>query len=191
MPDPTLSDALAEAYASAPVAQPIIHTLSIYYAGLLDEQGDGAEVYVYQGYDGDRTSDEGIPLKDFRLEMGARFNGGEVVAFVCVPFDVRLPNVSSQGLAKGKLIIDGVSREISDHLLAAIAAGAAIEVTYRAYLTGLEDDGPQNDPPIVFGLENVKATALQVTGDIALPNLGNKRFPGEVYTTTRFPAVRE
>lgn len=190
MPNPTLSDALAEAYASAPAARPIIDTMSVYYEGLVDETGQPTEVFVYCGYDGDRTNASGVLEKDFRLEAGARVHGGTVQSFINVPFTVALPKVSGDSIAKGQLILDGVGREISAHLLAGIALGSSIEVTYRAYLAGLEHDGPQNDPPLVFSLENVSATPLQVKGDIALPNLGNKRFPGQIYETDRFPAIR-
>ena len=184
MPDPTLTDALEEAYASAPAARPIIHTMSIFYTGL------GDEVYLYQGFDGDRVTAEGVPMKNFRLESPSRYHSGQVVEFTCLPFDVRLPNVNSQGPAKGQLIFDGASGEIAQHMLAAIGNGVSVEVTYRAYLAGLELDGPQNLPPIVFGLENVSVNALQVRGDITLPNLTNKRFPSETYTSTKFPALR-
>jgi len=190
MPNPTLSEALAEAYASAPAARPILDTMSIYYTGLVDGAGQPTEVYVYCGYDGDRTNADGVLEKDFRLEAEARAHGGAVVAFLNVPFQVTLPKVTGEAIARGQLILDGVGREIAGHLLEAIALGASIEVTYRAYLAGLEDDGPQNDPPLAFSLENVSATPLQVKGDIALPNMGNKRFPGRLYDTTRFPAIR-
>jgi hypothetical protein len=189
MSDPTISQALEEAYASAPADRPLIHTLSIRYDGLVDDALDPTEIYIFQGFDGDRVSAEGVPLKDFRIEAGAAINGGAVVEFVAVPFDATMPNVTSQGLAKGKLRVDGVGREITDHLLAAMEAGVSIEVTYRAYIGGLEDDGPQNVPPIVFGLENVTATSSEISGDISLPNLGNKRFPAETFTTDRFPAL--
>lgn len=189
MSDPTLSDALAEAYASAPAERPLIHCLSIWYDGVVDGLGNPTEIYVYQGWTGDSETADGVPLKVFRLEDDARYNGGDAIAHVCIPFDVVPPEVSSQGLAKGKLRLDAVGRELVDHLLNAINLGVAIEVTYRAYLGGLEDDGPQNLPPIVFGLENVTATSTEITGDITLPNLGNKRFPAETFQSDRFPAL--
>ena len=190
MSDPTLSEALAEAYASAPADRPIIHTLSIWYDGLLDADGAPTEIYIYQGFQGDRINADGVPLKYFRLEADARYSGGSVVEAVAIPFDATLPSVTSQGLAKGRLTVDGVGRELTDHLIAAVMAGASIEVTYRAYLAGMEDDGPQNIPPLVFGLENVTANSTNVAGDITMPNLGNKRFPAEIFARSRFPALQ-
>lgn len=189
MPDPTLSEALEEAYASAPSDTALLHTLSFWYDGLVDGVTP-TEIYVYQGFDGDRTSPEGVPLKDFRLEAGARYSGGAVVEFIAVPFDLTMPRVESTALAKGQLVIDGVGREIADALLAAVALGRSITITYRAYLEGLEDDGPQNDPPLQFSLGNVSINATQVRGDITPVSVGGKRFPGDAYRPSRFPAIR-
>lgn len=189
MPDPTLSEALQEAYASAPADGALLHTLSVWYDGL-EVEGDPSEIYVYQGFDGDRTSAEGVPLKDFRLEPGARYSGGEVVEFIAVPFELTLPRVESTSLSKGQLVIDGVGREIADALLAAVAAGQSVVITYRAYLEGMEDDGPQNDPPLSFSLGNVSINAVQVRGDITPVSIGGKRFPGDAYRPARFPAIR-
>ncbi len=189
MPDPTLSEALEEAYASAPADAALIHTLSFWHDGLLVD-GAPSEIYVYQGFDGDRTSAEGVPLKDFRLEASSRYSGGLVVEFIAVPFDLTMPRVESTSIAKGQLVIDGVGREIADALLSAVAAGKAVEITYRAYLEGMEDDGPQNEPPLAFSLGNVSISAVQVRGDIIPVNVGGKRFPGDAYRPSRFPAIR-
>lgn len=191
MPDPTLSDALEEAYASAPAARAIIHTLSIYYAGMLNDAGAPAEVYVFSGWSGDSSdATTGVPLKAFTLESGARFVGGTSVQFIGLPFDVIMPSVAHQGIAKGQLVLDGIDRSVTALLKAAVAAGKPIEITYRAYLEGLETSGPQNDPPLVFGLQNVSATVSQVKGEIVVPNLSTKRFPRQLYLPETFPALR-
>ena len=189
MPDPTLSEALAEAYASAPSDMALIETMSFWYDGLMVD-GEPSEIYIYQGFEGDRTSAEGVPLKDFVLEPAARYFGGQQVEFVAIPFTVVLPQVSAGQLAKGQLIVDGVGREIADVLMDAVAAGQSIEVTYRAYIEGMEADGPQNDPPIVFALQGIQVNAVQVRGDITAINVGNKRFPADIYRPARFPALR-
>lgn len=189
MSDPTLSEALQEAYASAPSDQPIIETLSLWHPGL-EVEGEASELYLYNGFTGDRLRADGVAEKDFRLEAAARLFPGAVVAFVAIPFSVVLPSVASQQIAKGKLVIDGVGREVADIMIAASAAGAEIEITYREYLEGLEDDGPQNDPPLVFTLQNVTCTATQASGDISVAAIGNRRFPRERYESSRFPSLR-
>lgn len=189
MPDPTLSEALEEAYASAPSDRALIDTVSIWYDGMLVD-GVPGEIRCYRGWTGDRENADGVPLKDFRLEAGSRYDADNVVEFIAIPFDVTLPNVASQAMVKGQLVIDGVGREIADALLDAVSLGASIEVTYRAYLEGLELDGPQNDPPLSFGLSNVSLDMTTVRGDITVGSVGNKRFPGDLYRASRFPAIR-
>ncbi len=188
MPDVTIDEALAEAYASAPADRPVINTLSIWFDGMVDENGSGTEIYLFQGFDGDRRSPEGVPLRDLVLEPGARFHGGEVVGFVGLPFEIVLPDVSTQQLARGQLRVDGVGREISRELTKAIELSTPIEVTYRPYIEGLEAEGPQAKP-IRFGLANVSATATLVSGDIVLRHVSDRKFPREVYDIERFPAL--
>lgn len=189
MSNPTLSEALQDAYASAPADRAIINTLSIWYDGL-EVEGDPSEIYIYDGFAGNRETADGVPLKDFRLEAAARYAGGGVVEFIAVPFDVTMPQVASQQIVKAQLMVDGVGREIADAMMSAIALGKSIEVTYRAFLEGMEYDGPQNDPPLVFHLSNVQINAVQVRGDITPINVGGRRFPGESYRPSRFPAIR-
>lgn len=189
MPDVTLSDALAEAYASAPASAAVIDTISIYYVGLVDEMSNPHELYLYNGASGDRRAANGVPLKDFRLEAGADPNAGELIEFISLAFKIVLPDVTSDATAKGQLVIDGVGGEVAAPLLAAIALGVPLRVTYRAYLEGLESVGPQQVPPIEFALANVSIVAAQVTGDIVVPNRGNRRFPSETYTVERFPSL--
>lgn len=189
MPDPTISDALAEAYASAPADKVIINTLSLWFDGLVDDNDDPTELYFFEGFTGDRRRDDGVPLRDMRLEPAARYHGGEVVEWIGIPFRVNLPDVSTRALPKGQIVLDNVGREVADVLMQAIAAGAGVELTYRGYLTGMEDDGPQNDPPIVFQLQNVTIDAAQVKGDLTIANIASKRFPGERYTLARFPGL--
>ena len=190
MSDPTLSEALAEAYASAPHDTIIIETLSFHYEGLQVE-GANSEIYLYSGYDGDTRTAEGVPQKAFRLEAGARFFAGQRVVFTALPFDVKLPDVGSVPIAKGQLTVDGVGREVVNLLVAAAELGKAIEVTYRPYLSGLEDSGPQRDPPLKFGWVRPKAGGLSLTGDIETLINGNKRFPGRRYRRETHPGLAQ
>lgn len=189
MPDPTLSDALAEAYASAPSSAVIIDTLSFYYPGLVDDGDAPTEFRIYAGFEGDSEDADGIPIKAFRLEAGASIDGGASVDFRSMPFRIELPDAASTGTVKGKLIVDGVSREATALMLDAIAGGRQITVTYRAYLTGNEDIGPENDPPMQFVLRNVDIGAVRVEAEIAVANIANKAFPSQRYTLDRFPML--
>lgn len=187
MPDPTLSEALAEAYASAPADVMVFDTISIAFEGLVDSQDTPTEAYMYLGNEGDRRAANGVPLKDFKLDADAEVNPGGTVEFVAVPFDIALPDMGSGGETRGKLTIDGVGKEVSTQLLFAINAGGGVRVTYRAYLEGSELDGPEK--VIKFDLGNVSISATSVSGDIVVPNHGNRRFPRELYDKDRFPSL--
>lgn len=190
MSDPTFDDVLKEAYASAPLDDLPIDTLSFYYEGMVDDIGNPMEIYIYRGIKGDRQSEENVPLKDFRLEAGARFYGGQVVEFIAVPFDVVFPEVANQPVARGQLQIDGVSRFVATALRQAVGLGVSLEVTHRVFMESLVDDGPSQNPPIIFNLTNVVITGQRVVGDIVLPTRGNRKFHrGEVYSPTRFPSL--
>jgi hypothetical protein len=120
---------------------------------------------------------------------GSPINAGQVQEFVCLPFDIKLPDVADQPLAKGQITIDGVGREISTELLEAIEQSVSIQVTYRPYITGQELNGPEIAQPIRFILSNVVISGFTVQGDIILPMHGTKRFPAEIYTVERFPSL--
>lgn len=189
MPDPTYTEAMLEALASAPSDTSIISTLSFYYEGL-EINGAPSEIYIYLGWTGDRENSDGVPFKSFRLESTSLRNASAIVEFVAMAFDATLPDITNNVISKGKLIVDGVGREIADAMLAAVSLGKSIDVTYREYLEGMELDGPQS-APLRFNLQNVQITAERVTGDIGIGNVGNKKFPSVTYTAEDYPALTE
>jgi hypothetical protein len=175
MTDTTLSDALKEAYASAPSDVRIIDTIGIWWSGL------ATVIYFYRGSTGDAMVD-GVWTKQFTIETSAS------VTMYSMPFDITLPNVNSDTGLRGQLSVDGVSREVAEQFLTAIESGSSVQVTYRAYLEGFETDGPQQTP-IAFGLTNVSVNAKSVSGDITVPIRGNRKFPKDLYTVERFPSL--
>ncbi len=190
MADTTLSDALAEAFASAPAEMVVIDTISIYYAGLTTTSpAVPTELYLFNGTTGDSLTAAGAPLKNFKLESTATINPSTIVSFIGLPFAITQPDVGSDPLAKGQLLIDGVGREAADLMLAAIDLGVSIDVTYRPYITGNELIGPEQTPPIKFSLSNVVIRGLTLSADIILPTHGNRRFPRQLYTSSRFPQL--
>ena len=120
-----------------------------------------------------------------RLEASAPVNGGKMVTFIALAFDLSLPPTPVPEIT---VTLDNVSREIVRHLDAAAVSQDKIEITYRPYLsTDLE--GPQMDPPITLVLTEVEANTLQVTGRARMLDIGNKAFPSETYTAKRFPGL--
>ena len=103
-------------------------------------------------------------------------------------FDLDLPPVDIAPVPEVVLTLDNVSREIVKHLDAASESEASIEVTYRPYLSN-DMEGPQMDPPITLVLTEVEADVMRVTARARMVVIGNKAFPGRLYTATEFPGL--
>ena len=96
MPDPTLSAAIREAYASAPVDLIVYHTLEIWHPGFSDPI---------------RVVRDRVAL-DARLEPGAPRNAGEIVTFAPFAFEIEPPDQTATGAPQCRVEIDNVGREI-------------------------------------------------------------------------------
>jgi len=178
VPDPALSQAIMEAYAAAPSDVVILHTLELRHPAFVNDAGNPTAIRVVRDH-ADLTA---------RLESGAPLQGGAMVTFVALAFDLSLPPIDTAPVPEITVTLDNVSREIVKHLDAAVATQDKIEIAYRPYLsTDLE--GPQMDPPITLVLTEVEANALQVTGRARMLDIGNKTFPAETYTAKRFPGL--
>ena len=167
MPDSTLSQAIKEAYASAPSSEVIYHTLEIAHPAFIEP------IYVVRD-----NADLTATLED----------GVTVVTFVRFAFDLVKPEVSVIGVPQCQVEFDNVSREILANIQLAMQATDPITLTYREYL-GSDLSGPQNDPPLTLTLSNIRATVFRVTATASFGDLNNRRFPTEEYTGERFPGL--
>lgn len=172
MPDPSLSEAIQEAYASAPVDEVIYDTLEFRHPDW------AAPIRVVR----DR------PNLDATLEADAPLNPGEVVTFIGFAFDLDRPEQSDSASPQVTITIDNAALEIEDALNLAILSTVPVEVTYRAYLAS-DTTLPANNPPLTFTLARAPATQTQIQATAFLGDFGNRRFPFEQYTTTRFPGL--
>jgi len=173
MPDPALSAAIREAYASAPDDEVILHTLEIWHPAFTEP------IRVVR-------DDAAV---DARLEDTAARNAGEVVTFVAYAFDVTPPEQTSSGLPQCVIEIDNVSREILAQIDLAVASGTPVSVIYRAFLSSDLDGGPENDPPLEMTISAISATALRIRATAGFPDLLNLRFPSMDYDLETFPGL--
>lgn len=188
--DPTLNDVLQEAYASASVDKVIIDTLSFYYDGLVNDDEQPDEVYLFKGENYSSLTEDGVPLLLARIEAGAARNAGQVVTFRGVPFALTLPPMTNEPVAAAQLSIDSVNREMHDLLEAAAKGGKAIEVTYRSYVVGLENDGPQSLPPRRFLLSGVTGNNASVQGRLMFLHIGSRAYPFDSYRPETFRTLQ-
>ena len=165
MPDSTLSQAIKEAYASAPADVVIYHTLAIEHPAF------SQPIYV---------------VRDF-ADLTAHLETGEEVTFVRFAFDLKKPELSPEGVPQCQVEIDNVSREILANVQLAVSSTEKITMTYREYLS-TDLSGPQNDPPMQLTVSSIKANVYRVTATAGYGDLNNKRF-GVDYTDERFPGL--
>ena len=168
MSDNTLSEALKEAYASAPSDVVILHTLELRHPAFKDENGNSTAIRVVR----DNVN------HTCRLEDNAPLDGGKDVEFIALAFDLQLPPVENIPVPEISLSLDNVSTEIMRYLDQAIETQDMIEMTYRPYLSS-DLSYPQMDPPIT----------LVITEITRMMDIGNKSFPAENYTVKKYPGL--
>lgn len=178
MPNTLLSQALREAYASAPSDVVILHTLELRHPSFLDDDGQSIAIRVVRDNQ-DLTA---------RLESGAPMNAGEMVTFIAMGFDLELPPIDTAPVPEISITLDNASREIVKHLDSASDSQSKIEVTYRPYLSD-DLEGPQMEPPFTLVLTEVSADTSRVTGRARMLDVGNKAFPAETYNSVRFSGL--
>jgi hypothetical protein len=172
MSDAALSEALKEAYASAPTADVLLHTLELWHPNFT------APIRVVRDQQ-DFTS---------TLESTAPRNAGESVTFVGFAFDIVPPEVSDRAIPQCVIEMDNVSREILSNVEQAMTSTELVTAIYRAYLD-TDTSGPQNDPPLILTLTSISATLFRIRANAGFPDLANRRFPKLEYTADRFPGL--
>lgn len=176
----TLSDALAEAYASEPDDVFTLDTIELHHPAFLDELGLPSSIRVVNNTTGNIEA---------RLENTAPLNPGEVVLFRAVPFSFKKPEIGEDSVPAITLAIPIVNRDITRYLEQAISLQDPIKVYYRPYLNTDLLGGPQADPPVVMEMKSAKISNGTLTGTASLDEVHNWPFPGKKYTRDRFPSL--
>ncbi len=161
-----LQDAIKEAFAIAPAHQVIIHTLEI------RQEGVQAPIFLAQA----------------RRPFTAFDENGVERTFEPSGFQISLPPSNEEGFQSLNIAIDNIGRRVSDFVSVAQSAIEPIKILYRPYLSD-DPSSPQMIPPLVLFLKNVKINNIQVTGSATFMDLVNKKFPLELYSRARFPAL--
>lgn len=173
MTDTTLSQALQEAYASAPVDVFVHYTLELIHPAFT------TPIRVVRGRD----------ALEATLEATAPVNPGALAYFVGFAFDFTKPELSFSGVPQVTIEIDNVERDIVASLELAVSAGATpITCIYREYLS-TDLSGPQNNPPLTLTISTVKADVFKVTATASFPDLNNRRFPVTEYDAETYPGL--
>ncbi len=168
----TLTEALAEAYASAPPTVVILHTMELWHPTWADPIRLVADF-------ADLTA---------TLEDEAPVDAGDAVLFTACPFRFTLPQVG-EGRQELQIQIDNVAQLLMPLLEAAdLASETPIKATYRPYLS-TDTTAPQMTPPLTLDVTRISADAMQVTCMCAHADFLNRRFPRRIYTVEEFPGL--
>jgi len=172
MPDSTLTQAIKEAYASAPAGVVIHHTLELWHPAFTQP------IRVVRDY-ADLTA---------TLEATAPRDPGAAVTFVAFAFDFTKPEVSSSGVPQITITMDNVDRSIVANIEAALASTELVSVIYREFIS-TDLSAPQNNPPLQMTILSVTADVFKVTATAGFLDLQNRRFPTLEYSAEVFPGL--
>ena len=178
MPNEYLSDAIKEAYATAP-GKLIYDTIEMSHPSWIDPgTGDVVPIRVV-------SNKEAI---NAWLEATAPYDPGEEVTFSAYPFTFRKPDMDPDTLPQIEIVIDNVTGEIIKYVEIAMQDPDRIMIIYRPYL---EDDltVPQINPPMTLWATNIVADLYTIQMRATYGDMFNKSFPSELYTTERFPGL--
>lgn len=172
MPDPTLTAAIQEAYASAPASEIVHHTLELRHPVFTQPL---------------RVVRDWQPLTA-RLEASAPADPLTWVQFTPFAFEFSLPEVVHASVPEIVITIDNVSSQIVANLDAAANSADLIEVTYRPFLAS-DLSAPQMDPPLTLTIREAEATVFRIVARAGFMDLANRKFPRDLYTSERFPGL--
>lgn len=179
MPDPTYTDALAEAIALAPADDVVIDTLEIRHETFVDDDGNPDSIWI-------TTNGEDV---EARIEAGAPLKGGQTVRFLSFPFKFKLGRIEPGAGAELTIEIDGVDRRIIEALDRAIVEPTKIIMVYRVFLSSDLEDGPQRLPPDSFVLSECDTNVTKVVGRARIEIDMTGPFPRYLYTANEYPGL--
>lgn len=179
MPDPTISEALAEAMAIAPDDEIVIDTLEIRHPSFIDENGNPDSIWI-------TTNEVEIVAP---VEDDAPVKGGEMITFRSFAFSFALGRIEPGSGAEIEIRVDNVDRRIIEALDRAVMEPTKIIMCYRPFLSSDLEGGPQMIPPPSYVLSQCSVDSFTCIGrarvaiDLAGP------FPRYVYTATEYPGL--
>lgn len=193
----TLSEAMEEAMASAPTDRIMIDTVEIIHPGFVAQDGVTRTSA--------RLVKDNFPLRA-KLEASADIDAGQVVRFEPLMFSMLLPKSTSNELPFIDVAIDNVDNVLTYWTDLAARDHRKTTLIYRPYLFYPDSDlidgdvrvagvsnalarTPEMDPPVRMTISDITLTRSRVTFKARPLDYINMKFPKELYTKARFPAL--
>ena len=166
MPNPSLSEAIKEAYASCPTSKTVFDTIEIRQTGVQPP------IYLVRGRTTLTAVDENHIERTFQPSN----------------FQFSLPPENEEGFRSLNIVIDNIGRAISDFVQLSKSEKIPVEIVYRPYVSD-NLTTPAMIPPLILWLKDVQIVTHQVTGRATFFDIVNQKFPSELYTRDRFPSL--
>lgn len=179
MPDPSMSEALAEAAALAPAVEVIRHTLEIRHDDFVDDSGARDSAWLVAD-----TESLTAPL-----ESNAPVRPGQWVTFTACAFSFALAPIEAGSTPEIEIKIDGVNRRLIQYLDLAMESAKPLFVAYRPYLDTQLADGPQMAPVPTFEAADITVSVGTITLKARTGVDLRGAFPVRQYTVTDFPGL--
>jgi hypothetical protein len=175
MPDPALSAAIKEAYASAPTGNVVYDTLEIWNPAF------SVPIRVVM----DRTD------LTAKLEITAPRDAGSMVTFTAYGFTLVLPEQTTSSVPSAALEIDNTDRAIVAQIETAARSGQETTLLWRQYLASNLAVGPENSPVLTMSLLSATATPFRVKGSAGFSDMLNRKFPYLEYDPEIFIGLQQ
>lgn len=160
-----MTQAVREAYASAPDGVVLLHALTLTHAawpGTLDVVQDIAQHTLT-----DET--------------------GSARVYLPIPFSFSLPEVSESAAAQITVEIDNVPRDVAALLDQAAASAGVITLAYRAWLS--TDTLAPAYGPLTLIVHEASASIDKISLRASAQDVSNRAFPNLDYTATKYPGL--
>lgn len=109
-------------------------------------------------------------------------SGGDT--YTAFPFDITLPDAREDAPPRARLVIDNVSREITQAIRSiSNAATVTLGVIQASNPDVVDPEWP------FFKLTNVKWDVGQVSGDLTLEDFTSEPFPAGIFSPASFPGL--
>jgi Domain of unknown function (DUF1833) len=183
-----LSQAIAEAYASAPTDEVVLDTLELRHPSF---DTTARIVRDYGTFQYTSTDDAGFASDVYghvlTLESDAPLNANETVLFQACMFDFTFMEQRDGQLPELQISIDNVTHLLGAALDEAALSGHAIAVTYREYVAS-----DMSEPGFILDgltLQRVTAKTFRLVGSAGFFDIINVNFPNRVYDLDTFPGL--
>jgi hypothetical protein len=192
----TFTEAYNEALASAPADRILINTIEVYHPSFVTPANTPT---------GARFVRDNFPFRG-KLEATASVEADAVVRFEPLMFDFTRPGSSGNELPYIQISIDNTSNILTRWADLAGRDPNPTRVIYRPYLFYPESDltdgdvrvggvdnnnvrYPDLNPPVRMTVSNIVLERQKLTFNARPVDMINKKFPGEVFLKSRFPAM--